>query len=81
MPTTAASIAERRPRAPTKTRLGLRRRSTSAGGAAIQATTATHALQREDVACGASATAEWMNVPPGTWTAEMIAEKANRRTA
>ena len=30
---------------------------------------------------GASATAEWMNVPPGTWTAETIAEKANRIAA
>ena len=30
---------------------------------------------------GASATAEWMNVPPGTWTAETSAEKPNRIAA
>ena len=28
--------------------------------------------------CGARATAEWMNVPPGTCTADTIAENANR---
>ena len=32
-------------------------------------------------AWGASAIAEWMNVPPGTWMAETIAEKANRIAA
>ena len=33
------------------------------------------------VACGASAIAEWMNVPFGTWTADTSAENANRIAA
>src|SRR6478672_9357507 len=32
-------------------------------------------------ASSAGATAEWMNVPPGTWTADTIALKANSSTA
>ena len=49
--------------------------------AAIQATTAATPSSASTYAPGASATAEWMNVPPGTWTADTIAEKANRIAA
>ena len=49
--------------------------------AATQATARTIPSSARTYACGASPTAEWMNVPPGTWTAETSAEKPNRRPA
>ena len=49
--------------------------------AATHATLPTIPHSASTYACGASATAEWMNVPPGTWTADTSALNANRRNA
>ena len=44
--------------------------------AATQATARAIPSSARMYACGARPTAEWMNVPPGTWTADTSAENA-----
>ncbi len=56
-------------------------RSQARRRAAIHATATTIPSSASRYACGARATAEWMKVPPGTWTADTSAEKAKRIAA
>ena len=49
--------------------------------AATQATARAIPSSARMYACGASPTAEWMNVPSGTWTADTSAENASRMPA
>ncbi len=66
--------------APTKSLVAVSR-SQARRRAAIQATATTMPSSASRYACGARATAEWMKVPPGTWTADTSAENAKRIAA